>query len=492
MKKSKGLLIGIIAALVLLIGGGAAAAYFFLTNTPKNAYLLSEQESFKSVQDYVSTRFENETKFQEKMKDENYAVNLKLGADVPETLVSQLGVPKSVIDSSNLVLNMAHDSKKKMSNLSITPTIADNKLGEFAWQADEKNQYISAPVLNNVLSIPNNKIVETIDKITGSPTDDTMTNDSLNLNNILGNAQVSQEDINKIVDRYTETLTEKLKDDQFKKDTEKVKIFDEEKNLDKLTMTLQPKEVKEILVAVLEQAKSDKELKDLITQQAKGTDFDKEIDKALKELKDQKETDFPKVVSTIYVDGKKILKRNLVLSKDKGEVKLDALTKIDDNVKVDIKASTDTEPNIFAIAGSSDKKDNNYKDDYKITVNDNGEKEIKFVNESKVDGDKRTDKGTVDLTKLVGQEALLNYTNDMVTDIGNNEQKQKMEISTEVDNEPIKLMIDAVTKLKQDVKVKTEGAKDLSTMSDSEIEDLQKEISEKAGKIFEDVSKDLE
>lgn len=492
MKKSKGLIFGIIAALLLLVGGGGAAAYFFLTNTPKNAYLLSEQESLKSFQDYYNNRFENEIKFQEKMKDDNYAVNLKLGADIPESLVSQLGVQKSVIDSSNIVFDMAHDNKKKLSNLSITPTIADNKLGEFAWQADEENQYLSAPVLNDVLSIPNDKIVETIEKISGSSTSsEGMTNEALNLNSILGNAQVSQDDVNKIIERYSKTIADNLKDEQFKKDKEKVNIFDEEKDLEKLTMTLKPKEVKQLTIKVLEQVKEDKELKELITKQAKDADFDKELDKALKEVKDEKESEFPKVVSTIYVDGKNILKRNLVMSSDKEEVKLDALTKIDDNLKIDVKGSSKDAPDAFAIVGESTKKDSNYKDDYKIKFNDVTEKEISFVNDSKTDGDKRTDKGTLDLSQLAGQELKLDYTNDMVTDVGNNEQKQKAEFSMNVQNEPIKFAIDAVTKLKQDVKVKSEGAKDLSTMSDTDLQKLQQEITENASKVFEDVAKDL-
>ncbi|WP_414054478.1 hypothetical protein ACMGE6_03725 [Macrococcus equi] len=490
MKKSKGLLVGIIAALALIIGGGAAA-YFFVSNTPKNAYLKSEQQSLQTMQDYFNNRFENETKFQEKMKDENYAMNLKLGADIPESLVAQMGVPKSAIDSSNIILDMAHDNKNKLSNLSITPTLADNKIGEFAWQADEKNQYFSAPVLDNVLSVPNNKIIETFEKISGSPMDETMTNDSLNLNNLLGNAQISQEDVKKIVDRYGKTFIDNLKDDQFKKDNEKVKIFDEEKNLDKLTMTLQPKDMKKVLVKMLEQAKDDKELKELVTKQGNGVDYDKEIKKLLKETKDQKESEFPKVVSTIYVEGKEILKRDLVITSDKEELKLNALTQIDDNVKVDIKGSTKDVSNGFVLTGESNKKDDRYKDDYKMTINDNGEKAITFVNESKTDGDKRTDKGTIDLSQVAGQDLKLDYTNDMVTDIGNNEQKQKAEFSMNVQNEPIKFMIDAVTKLKQDVKVKKDGAKDLSKMSTSEIEDLQKQISKNAGKVFEDAAKDL-
>lgn len=135
MKKSKGLIIGLIAAIVLISGG--VAAYFFMTNTPKNAYLLSEKKSMDNMSKYLETRFPEESKFQQKLKDESYASNLKLGVDVPESLTDGFGVSKSMVDSSNIILDLAHNGKEKKSKISITPTIADNNIGAFTWSAIE-------------------------------------------------------------------------------------------------------------------------------------------------------------------------------------------------------------------------------------------------------------------------------------------------------------------------------------------------------------------
>ena len=78
---------------------------------------------------------------------------------------------------------------------------------------------------------------------------------------------------------------------------------------------------------------------------------------------------------------------------------------------------------------------------------------VQLDNKSKVDGDKRTGKGTVTLTPSTGSKFDLNYENS-ATDIKNNEQKQKFNISFEQNGEPIKLMIDGKTELKKDIKFK--------------------------------------
>ncbi len=46
--------------------------YAFFANTPKNASLKSEQQTAKMYKDYFNDRFENEVKFQEKMKDNSF------------------------------------------------------------------------------------------------------------------------------------------------------------------------------------------------------------------------------------------------------------------------------------------------------------------------------------------------------------------------------------------------------------------------------------
>lgn len=126
----KGLIIGIIVAL-LALGGGGYAAYNFFTNTPKNLYLLSEQQSMKSLSEYVEKRYPEEMKFQKEMKDNSYDTTLNISADIPETLLESANVPKSVVDASSIQFHMAHDPKAENSILAFNPTIADEKIGSF-------------------------------------------------------------------------------------------------------------------------------------------------------------------------------------------------------------------------------------------------------------------------------------------------------------------------------------------------------------------------
>ncbi|QFL28342.1 hypothetical protein DQV26_01645 [Staphylococcus aureus] len=89
MSKKLKIIIPIIIVL-LLIGGIAWGVYAFFANTPKNTYLKSEQQTAKMYKDYFNDRFENEVKFQEKMKDNSFLSSLELSADASDEIVKGL------------------------------------------------------------------------------------------------------------------------------------------------------------------------------------------------------------------------------------------------------------------------------------------------------------------------------------------------------------------------------------------------------------------
>lgn len=82
-------------------------------NTPKNTYLKSEQQTAKMYKDYFNDRFENEVKFQEKMKDNSFLSSLELSADASDEIVKGLGIPKSVVNASKIKMSYGHDPKKR-------------------------------------------------------------------------------------------------------------------------------------------------------------------------------------------------------------------------------------------------------------------------------------------------------------------------------------------------------------------------------------------
>ena len=66
-----------------------------------------------------------------------------------------------------------------------------------------------------------------------------MTNQSLNLNTLLGSTQTQQKDLDTIIKRYTDIVFDHLKDDNFKKEgKEEVKVDGETEKANKVTLKL--------------------------------------------------------------------------------------------------------------------------------------------------------------------------------------------------------------------------------------------------------------
>ena len=84
------------------------------------------------------------------------------------------------------------------------------------------------------------------------------------------------------------------------------------------------------------------------------------------------------------------------------------------------------------------------------------------------------------------------YDHNLTTDTKNNQQKQKLNVDFDVNGENIKLIMDGKTELKKDIKFKKDGAIDFNTLSDSEVDDLTKEIEDKLQDLGEDLAKDIQ
>ncbi|CCI59190.1 putative uncharacterized protein [Staphylococcus equorum subsp. equorum Mu2] len=509
MSKTVKIVIAVVIGLLLVVGIGGAAAYYFMKNSPKNTYLLSEQETAKQMQEYAKDRFENEFKFQDKMKDESYLISLDASADVPEKLLKSSDIPKSAVDASKIGFKMGHDPENEKSVLALNPTVADNEIGEFQWAADEDNQYYSEPILDDVYKAKNDELVDVYEKLTGetvsssssdfssssssmNSNNSAITNDTLNLNSLLSGTQISQEKVEEISERYSELIIDKLDDDNFEKEDDKIDVDGEEKDTNKVTMDISKAETKSILTAVLEKAKEDKDIKGIAEDQFNAEEYDDSIDEALEEVKDADKDEFPSIKSVIWEDDNQILKRDLTLKDNSGaEIKLEGTSLIDDDKLVmDYNVSADEAK--ISLKGESTKEDDKYDDKYTLGFDDGiKESDIKVTNKETVDGNKRTDKGDIEISANY-DETTIEYENKLETDVKNNSQKQDLDITTEVQYEPVTVNIKGETKLKEDIKFDKAGAKDLNIMSNSDFSKLQKEISDNAEDILKDVVKDLE
>lgn len=489
----KGSIIAIVIALIVLLGGGVAA-YFSVIDTPKNLYLKSELKASEDMQKYLEKRFEKGMKFQEKMKDESYVADMKLGVDVPQSLADSFGIEKSVIDSSGFDMTIGTDPKAKKSLITLDPTIGGQSLGAFNWSADNKNQYISSPLFADVLSVPNDKIVQTFEKITGEKAPEEFTNESMNLNSVMNSSQLTTQDLNKMMERYSKTVVNNLDDKRFTKEKVSEKIFGEDKNVQKVTMDLTSADVKKMTLAILKEAKNDKDLEKLISDPS--INMKKEIEKLIKDAEKEEEKSYPTIKSIIFLDGKDIVKRDLTVdsgNQEKEGIHLVGSTKLDDNIKVDYKLgslASDTSEEA-TLKGESKKEKDSFKDKYNLTIG--SDVKVAFDNTSEIDGDKNTDTGkfTFDVPTF-GEPIMLNYMNKLTTDLKNNTQNQDLNITFDVMDDKVGINVTSEAKLKADIKVKADGAKDLSTMSDSNLQKLEEEINKNGEELSEQLAENLQ
>lgn len=66
MSKTVKIVIAVVIGLLLVVGIGGAAAYYFMKNSPKNTYLLSEQETAKQMQEYAKDHLKMNLNFKTK------------------------------------------------------------------------------------------------------------------------------------------------------------------------------------------------------------------------------------------------------------------------------------------------------------------------------------------------------------------------------------------------------------------------------------------
>lgn len=471
--------VGIIVAILAVLAAAGGGAYYYFTNTPKNLFLLSEKKSLEDYSDYSGDRFGQELDFQEKTAKEAYSNVLKLAVDVPESLLEEYGIPTSLLDSTSIEFVQGHDPKAKKSEVSFTPTIGGGSTDAFTWFSDDKAQYVKAPLFNDTLMVKNDEMESAYEKLIGEPAPKEFDLKSLNLNKLM-ESNVTTEDLNDIQGRYIKVIVDSLENDQFEEKDAKTKIFDKEQELKAVTMTMEKADVQRVGTNIVKELRKDKDVKK-IYDSAVGVYGEQSYDSLLDDL--QKEVDnveIDKVVATNYIDGKDVLKRNIVVTqKGKDLFTIDATQQFDNGVKIDA-TLVDEDGMVVTLKGASTGKDD-AKDEYTLAMEASDETGSPFSvvlkNESTLKDLER--KGTMNV--IVNDEgdtelftAAADYTT--VTDEKNNKQTSKADITFPISNENVVLHYDANTTLKAKLDFDTKNAKDLNALSEAESQEIQENL----------------
>ncbi len=301
------------------------------------------------------TVLKNEVKFQEKMKDNSFLSSLELSADASDEIVKGLGIPKSVVNASKIKMSYGHDPKKEKSMINLEPTIADSELGNFQLAADKDKHYFESPLFKGKYSVNNSDLLSTYSKVTSedeeTAKENGITNQQLNLNTLLVMLRQEQSDYSKIAEKYSELIVDKLDDDNFDKGKkEEIKVNGEKYKVRPVTLTLSRADTKKITLAVLEEAKKDKDLKKLMEEQGATKDFEKDIKKAIDDVKETKKDEFAKIQSKIYTKKHTIVKREITITdKENNKTKIKGTNTLEDN-KLKLDYALDFDQNKYTYA----------------------------------------------------------------------------------------------------------------------------------------------
>ncbi|MDU6028217.1 MAG: DUF6583 family protein, partial [Staphylococcus epidermidis] len=255
------------------------------------------------------------------------------------------------------------------------------------------------------------------------------------------------------------------------------------------TLNISRDKAKKITVAALKKAKNDKELQRLSSINEK--EYKKEIEEQLEDAQDKQTKEFPKIKSTIYQQKHQILKRNITVTDSDGEkTTIKGTNVIDDNIEVDYKVTSDG--NTHNIKGSSKKDGKHYKDDYKYSGDVDYERlNVHLNNKESVKDSKRKDTGTITIDNAIDHYKV-NYEDNLETDAKNNLQKQTLNIGFKLDEEPINIVINANSKLKERIDFNTDNATDFNSLSKKDKDKLSDEIKDKQKDIVKSVFKKLD
>lgn len=163
---------------------------------------------------------------------------------------------------------------------------------------------------------------------------------------------------------------------------------------------------------------------------------------------------------------------------------------IDDNIQVDYKVTSDE--NTHNIKGSFKKDGKHYKDNYKYSGDVDYERlNVHLNNKESVKDSKRKDTGTITIDNAIDHYKV-NYEDNLETDAKNNLQKQTLNIGFKLDEEPINIVINANSKLKERIDFNTDNATDFNSLSKKDKDKLSDEIKDKQKDIVKSVFKKLD
>ncbi|ATP40087.1 hypothetical protein CSE16_08505 [Solibacillus sp. R5-41] len=400
MKKS--VMIGIIVAM-LAIGGGATA-FFIFNKSGKQQYFLAETKTMEKSIELFQEKYANEYEWYDKSKNDKTEYVMDVSASPGESMMAFLDPQMlDIIENSSIKLTTQSDMKKGEIIANLDAKVMDVEFNDFIMYLTAEKLLMSVPFLKDTIQL-NDKDFGKVMRMVDPSYEGTET---LGLDQMTGkNTLYSDEMAEYLKTEYLKYFYEELPEEAFTVgNKEEVKIGEKKLTGEKVTMKLTEQQVKDLFVNVLEKAKKDDKLEELIKglyEQSTGMamttldiDFSKEMDTAIDEMiQGIKDSSIPNgLTSEIWHQKDLIVQRHFEMKVEEETIVIDGKQSIDDAKQIfeyEIGDKTDK----VSISGDLSWKDQKALDTITVKV-DGDESFLQYKGDESLKGDTRTFSRTI-------------------------------------------------------------------------------------------------
>lgn len=305
----------VIALLVIvLLAGGGFAGWYLLKETPKVKYFSAEKKALEDFQKELTTVIEKEFESFKSNSGKSFENKLTVGASV-DGKVSGEELPKEVvktIESLSIDLENAYNYKEKEFYDNIAVNFNNEEFLKVQLLTKENKLTAFIPILHEkAFEIDGNKIGEI-----GKRFDETYEGPET-IDFASAYQTFTYDELKKYyssLEKYAKYIFDNVKDEQITESEFNKNVNGVDVKGESLTLTLNEEETKALLIGLADTFKNDKELLNMIVDDATRSaqlegiskeEIKKEIEESIEEFKKEIEESFKaKVVSQIVLDKK--------------------------------------------------------------------------------------------------------------------------------------------------------------------------------------------
>jgi len=268
-KSFKTLIVVIVTALVLV--GGSASAFFLLNKSAKVQYFLAEMETFKQIGTLAEERYKNEVNWikvqQEKPVETKYDLSGEWNDPSVDYAMQEV---QSIINSVTLSMDQIYDPTKKELETGVSGKLGDLSVDFGSIFVTTEKLLVDLPFMQELIRFDD----KDFGKVMREFDENFEGNEEFGLSRIFESGSGSTEEANLYIEKeYIEYFIKELPEEAFSTDKEEIIVADQKVKAKKITMNLSEAQVKTLLKDLLEKAKKDDKLKEIIKDQLSLSTF---------------------------------------------------------------------------------------------------------------------------------------------------------------------------------------------------------------------------